>query len=75
MKFNITNSARLEILNRFLPEVELAMYEEIIRCEFDPDTFDPSSFEPELNNENHAKLAPLCARYNIISAKILEAKG
>jgi len=60
MKFTISNAIKLQILNRHLPEAELNLFEQILACGFDPETFDPLVFEPDLNNEEQVKLRFFC---------------
>lgn len=75
MNFNITNSVKLEILNKTKLLLEPVLYEELLQNGFNPEEFDPDAFIPDENSVRHKGLLLLIQKYENIVTKINELEG
>jgi hypothetical protein len=75
MDFVLSNTIKIDILNKARPLIENALYEILILQGFDPETFDPDTFVPVENNLDHETITKLVQKHLNLISKIEELGG
>jgi len=75
MDFVLSNTIKIDILNKARPLIENALYEILVMQGLDPDTFDPDTFVPVEGNLDHETMAKLLQKHSNLISKIKELGG